>query len=121
MRRTMSFVRTVAQRSAVMGLAAMTGLGLVALPAQAAGVQITSQECDSAGGKYSCLVHVSGGTAPYTYAWTSILNAGAMANGGFVRGVCVPRARYRIAVTVTDATGLTAHSEMGGYCDPFFE
>lgn len=105
--------------------AALTALtGAMAPSAEAAsGPVFTSGYCSSESFDVQCPVTWSGGTAPYTVQWgpgQNIAFSGSgttSGNSAAPGGNCVPDTLYVVKVTVTDATGLSATTYLGGRCD----
>ncbi len=96
-------------------------------PVQAAsGPTFTSSPCGDTSHVATCTISWSGGTAPFTVAWSSI-GAPPSSSGGTFTGVTsysinaggeyVPQTFYEVKVTVTDAAGLSATTYAGGRCN----
>ena len=87
----MSAAHRSARRAAapLAALLAVAALG-VAAPAHAAGLSAQATCSSSGSGHFACIATVSGGTAPYAYAWTPIFNAAIRngANSALVIGFC---------------------------------
>ena len=114
--------------AARVGLAAVGALafGLVSAPVASASVGASVLNCapsGTSGGhtRMICEASVSGGMAPYSYAWTGVQAAGfpARPHKAWQQGECNIYSTYKVKVTVTDATGATATSSTRSfYCDP---
>jgi hypothetical protein len=87
---------------------ASTGIAVNPLP------KVTSLVPSSAtilsGGSVQLTATVSGGTAPFHYAYEGLPLACSPADGALVRCSATPSGRYTVVVTVTDATGASANA-----------
>jgi len=99
-------------------LAAVASLASAAPTAHAAvrTLTITSFNCESLGRKLLCQVEASGGTEPYTYAWTPT----PILFGGHIANIACNYGSWRsVSVTVTDANNDSATASGSFYCgDP---
>ncbi|MEY9892845.1 hypothetical protein ABIA31_006523 [Catenulispora sp. MAP5-51] len=115
----MSATPRSARRAAVPLAALLSAAALgVASPAHAAGLSATADCSSSGGGHFVCAATVSGGTAPYTFAWTPITNAAIThgANGQVALGLCTVKRQSALSLTVTDSTGATTTTTGGLDC-----
>ena len=99
--------------------AALAFLGSGLAPAYAATpLQLISSECDpvaAAGHDYvECFAEVTGGTAPYTYQWSST-TVGSL-TGDPVRFACIADHEVGVGLTVTDAVGDVVHGGGAALC-----
>lgn len=104
-------------RRAAAPLAALLTAAAVSIAAPAHATTLNADaNCDSSGGgHFVCVATVSGGTAPYSYAWTPIYNATIRngANSAVVTGLCDVNHQSALNLTVTDSTG-ASWSTTGG-------
>ena len=76
-------------------------------------------DCEPTGvARFYCDVTVSGGVAPYSYAWIDVREAAITKNDGWlVSGQCFSfKVTYELQVTVTDSTGAQLVDQLSGVC-----
>jgi|GEM_PF-5589596 len=79
-------------------------------PACSNGRQVPGQTQSSV----HCATSATGGTAPYSYQWTGLINN----NRSFTSGYCTFGKEYVVSVTVTDATNASVTKSSTNFCDP---
>jgi hypothetical protein len=106
--------------------AALLAGGIAAAPTAdaATGPVITQASCSESSFFFQCQISWSGGTDPSAVQWAAWANSsigGSVTNPGTHRslgeGNCVPNTSYEVKATVTDASGLSASTFLGGHCD----
>jgi hypothetical protein len=112
---------------AASGAAVALLLGVVAMAPSAdaaTGPTITRGSCSESSFFFQCQITWAGGTDPSTVRWTAQVNSsigGSLTNpaahSSLGEGNCVPNTSYEVKATVTDASGLSASTFLGGHCD----
>jgi len=98
-------------------LALLAAFNVGAAPApRANAVSIDYWFCYSIGhGRLECDYTISGGTAPYSYAWNPTPTTGG-GDGGFAIISCVAYRNKTVSMTVTDALGSSDSAGGTYYC-----
>ncbi|MGY0235606.1 hypothetical protein [Longispora urticae] len=116
MSRMVRTVGRVAVAAAVLG-----GALLGATPAQADAPLSVSADCMSRSGWFyggmDCSAWAAGGTAPYSYQWSSSSNTFISGPGQEASGGCTPDTMAWANVTVTDSAGRTASGTAMFWCN----
>ena len=107
-------------RRATVPLAALltTAAFTIATPAHATALYAEATCSSSGGGHFLCVATVTGGTAPYAYTWSPIVNT-AIRNGAHsqvMTGFCEVNHQGAVDLTVTDATGASWDTTGGIDC-----
>jgi hypothetical protein len=97
--------------------AVAVGAALATMPAATAAAAATPLAADvlcvpQGASVFDCFLQISGGTAPYTAAWSGA----TFSSPGSGTGRCQPGQRYRITVQVTDAVGTQATDTAAFIC-----
>ena len=106
------------KRLLLIGLFAMAAATMSVQPAAASTISVAN-DCEPAGiARFYCDVTVSGGVAPYGYAWIAERNAAIINNNGWlVSGRCFSfTVDYELQVTITDSTGAQLVDQLSGVC-----
>jgi hypothetical protein len=102
--------RTVGLAVAAAGV--LVGLVMPAAPASADALQAHTA-CEALGeSRLACDAWATGGTAPFTYAWS----LGSSFGGQSISFGCFPGSRRTITVTITDATGAVSSASSSPLC-----
>jgi hypothetical protein len=108
-------MRTKFVRPAVVAAVALAAVGLSTAPANAATTITFRMACSSGYLQIACQVSpISGGTAPYTDAWTSDPYTYVNNNGS---GTCSQGHSFSVTLTVTDAKHATSSRTSTGQCN----
>jgi hypothetical protein len=113
------------------GAVMLAATGFAAVPAAAAvrpgetsGPTITHMICEGGNWNGLCYVEWTGGTAPYTVAWTpegdffgTSVSTDSAEEYSEIEGSCVAGGDFEAIATVTDADGLSALAGSSAQCD----
>jgi hypothetical protein len=106
-------------RTVVVGAVAVTCAVVLAPSGFAAGTLAVAPICESGQSQFRCTATATGGTAPYTIAWTPEANAFVTrTTGSLVSGTCPRNTTVELLATVTDATGAKASALGVTGCNP---
>ena len=93
------------------GAATIAAAGLVAAPAGASTLSVTSVSCSGRfHNQFICTAVISGGTSPYSYLWQVTSGPASIPSptAAIAHGTCTAGFQIGIKLTVTDSTGQQA-------------